>query len=40
MIGSYRDVDPVPGPVLAELAARTVVLPLTGLAPDAVTQPT
>jgi AAA ATPase domain len=38
VIGSYRDVDPAPGPVLSDLAARTVVLPLTGLAADAVTQ--
>ena len=38
--GSYRDTEPAPGPapgpVLAALAARTTVLPLTGLGPDAV----
>src|SRR5690242_761201 len=38
VVGSYRDVDPVPGPALASLAARTTVLPLTGLSPDAVTR--
>ena len=38
VVGSYRDVDPAPGPVLAGLAARTVVLPLTGLAAGAVAQ--
>ena len=37
VVGSYRDVEPAPGPVLAALAARTTVLPLTGLSPDAVT---
>jgi hypothetical protein len=40
VVGSYRDTEPVPGPapgpVLAALAARTTVLPLTGLGPDAV----
>ncbi len=35
--GSYRDVGPAPGPGLASLAARTTVLPLAGLSPDAVT---
>ena len=38
--GSYRDTEPTPGPapgpVLAALAARTTVLPLAGLGPDAV----
>jgi len=34
--GGYRDTEPAPGPVLAALAARTTVLPLTGLGPDAV----
>jgi tetratricopeptide (TPR) repeat protein len=34
--GSYRDVAPAPGPALAALAARTAVLPLTGLGLDAV----
>jgi len=38
VVGSYRDVDPAPGPVLAALAARTVVLPLTGLTAGAVTE--
>lgn len=41
VVGSYRDTEPVPGPVpgsaLASLAARTTVLPLTGLSPGAVT---
>ena len=41
VVGSYRDTEPIPGPVpgsaLASLAARTTVLPLTGLSPDAVT---
>jgi AAA ATPase domain len=41
VVGSYRDTepipDPAPGPALAALAARTTVLPLTGLGPDAVT---
>ena len=40
VVGSYRDTEPAPGPapgpVLAALAARTTVLPLTGLSPDAV----
>ncbi|HMI23134.1 MAG TPA: AAA family ATPase [Streptosporangiaceae bacterium] len=36
VVGGYRDVAPAPGPVLAALAARTTVLPLTGLGPDAV----
>jgi len=31
VVGSYRDVDPAPGPSLASLAARTTVLPLAGL---------
>jgi AAA ATPase domain/FAD binding domain len=42
VVGSYRDTEPVPGPVpgsaLAWLAARTTVLPLTGLSPGAVTE--
>jgi predicted ATPase len=41
VVGSYRDTEPIPGqapgPVLASLAARITVLPLTGLGPDAVT---
>jgi len=41
VLGSYRDTEPgpgqAPGPALASLAARTTVLPLTGLGPDAVT---
>jgi predicted ATPase len=41
VVGSYRDTEPAPGPApgpaLAALAARTTVLPLTGLSPDAVT---
>src|SRR5690348_11278909 len=40
VVGSYRDTEPIsgsaPGPALAALAARTAVLPLTGLGPDAV----
>jgi len=36
VVGGYRDTEPTPGPVLAALAARTTVLPLTGLGPDAV----
>ena len=36
VVGSYRGVDPPPGPALAALAARTTVLPLTGLGLDAV----
>jgi hypothetical protein len=36
VLGSYRDTEPAPGPALAALAARTTVLPLTGLGPDAV----
>jgi len=36
VVGSYRDTEPAPGPVLAALAARTTVLPLTGLGPAAV----
>jgi hypothetical protein len=40
VVGGYRDTEPAPGPapgpVLAALAARTTVLPLTGLGPDAV----
>jgi hypothetical protein len=40
IVGSYRDTEPgpgpAPGPALAALAARTTVLPLTGLGPDAV----
>ena len=36
VLGSYRDVGPAPGPALAALAARTTVLPLSGLGPDAV----
>ena len=35
VVGSYRDTEPTPGPApgpaLASLAARTTVLPLTGL---------
>jgi hypothetical protein len=42
VVGSYRDTEPTsgpaPGPALASLAARTTVLPLTGLSPDAVTR--
>jgi hypothetical protein len=41
VVGSYRDTEPTPGPApgpaLASLAARTTVLPLTGLSRDAVT---
>jgi hypothetical protein len=36
VVGGYRDTEPAPGPVLTALAARTTVLPLTGLGPDAV----
>jgi tetratricopeptide (TPR) repeat protein len=36
VVGSYRDLAPAPGPALAALAARTAVLPLTGLGLDAV----
>src|SRR5689334_5814959 len=36
VVGGYRDTEPAPGPALAALAARTAVLPLTGLGPDAV----
>jgi len=40
VVGSYRDTEPTPGPTpgpaLAALAARTTVLPLTGLGPEAV----
>jgi hypothetical protein len=36
VVGSYRDTEPAPGPALAALAARTTVLPLTGLSPAAV----
>ena len=36
VVGSYRDVGPAPGAALAALAARTTVLPPTGLGPDAV----
>jgi tetratricopeptide (TPR) repeat protein len=36
VVGGYRDTEPTPGPVLAALAARTTVLPLAGLGPDAV----
>ena len=36
VVGGYRDTEPAPGPVLAALAARSTVLPLTGLGPDAV----
>jgi AAA ATPase domain len=36
VVGGYRDTEPGPGPVLAALAARTTVLPLTWLGPDAV----
>src|SRR5689334_6257189 len=36
VVGSYRDTEPASGPALAALAARTTVLPLTGLGPDAV----
>jgi hypothetical protein len=42
VVGSYRDAEPAPGPAaapgrsLAALAARTTVLPLTGLGLDAV----
>jgi AAA ATPase domain len=36
VVGSYREVDPPPGPPLAALAARTTVLQLTGLGLDAV----
>ena len=38
VLGGYRDVDPAPGPALAALAARTTVLPLTGLPVPAVTE--
>jgi tetratricopeptide (TPR) repeat protein len=38
VVGAYRDVDPAPGPALAALAARTPVLPLTGLTVEAVTE--
>jgi len=38
VIGSYRDVDPEPSGPLAELAARSTVLPLTGLDVGAVTR--
>jgi tetratricopeptide (TPR) repeat protein len=38
VVGAYRDVDPVPGPALAALAARTTVLPLTGLTVEAVAE--
>ena len=38
VVGAYRDVDPVPGPALAALAARSTVLPLTGLTVAAVTE--
>jgi hypothetical protein len=38
VVGAYRDVDPAPGPTLAALAARTPVLPLTGLTVEAVTE--
>jgi predicted ATPase len=37
VVGAYRDVDPAPGPALAALAARTPVVPLTGLDVAAVT---
>jgi hypothetical protein len=37
VLGSYRDVDPAPGPSMAALAARTSVLPLTGLSLESVT---
>jgi len=38
VLGSYRDVDPVPGQPLAALAARSTALPLTGLAVGEVTR--
>ncbi len=38
VVGAYRDVDPVPGPALAAVAARTKVLPLTGLTAEAVAE--
>ena len=38
VVGAYRDVDPVPGPALAAVAARSTVLPLAGLTVDAVTK--
>jgi hypothetical protein len=38
VIGSYRDVGPVPGEVLERLSARSTVLPLAGLPAAAVTQ--
>ena len=38
VVGAYRDVDPALSPVLAALAARTPVLPLTGLTVEAVTE--
>lgn len=37
VVGAYRDVDPAPGPALAALAARTPVVPLTGVDVAAVT---
>jgi tetratricopeptide (TPR) repeat protein len=37
VVGAYRDVDPAPGPALTALAARTPVVPLTGLDVAAVT---
>jgi predicted ATPase len=37
VVGADRDVDPVPGPGLAAVAARCTVLPLTGLTVEAVT---
>src|SRR5262245_41858187 len=36
LLGAYRDVDPVPSPALAAVAARAPVLRLPGLAPPAV----
>jgi predicted ATPase len=38
VLGGYRDVDPVPRPSLAALAARSAVLPLAGLGIAEVTQ--
>ena len=38
VVGAYRDVDPVPSPVLAAVAARGTVLPLTGLTAQGITE--
>jgi hypothetical protein len=38
VVGSYRDVGPSPGPALAALAARSTVLPLSGLAAGPLTE--